>query len=406
MGEKKVYRRLPCSLYEPGVLGHWLDDCSGEGLRLERLRGGWAVFSRDVPQRSRHRFYPGRSDDNQKELFLEMGWEFVTMMQSEFAVFRCVDPTAPELCTDPVVEAEAYRRCDRKFLQSLIWMIAEPFLSILLYLGLNWMLYGGMMNGALWRGRMSLVHLFAGGFEIALALLLFFVTTWLGAVCRFRSIHTLRRSLARGEPVDYSAPVPRRCFFSVRAWEGLAAVVLFLSLIWLNCIDRQTFPEVSAPVPAPLLSALEGEGFTYGDRAGQESYAERKSTLLSETFCEARQSGDEMLLWLDSTYVRVRFPQLAEPVFAALAEAGRNGIYTAIFGEAVERPVADSRFDRLRCFECQRVYEDGKTGHHVRTVAALRGRQVVCLRYSGGQPLPRLLDELDDMMKRFEEDGR
>lgn len=408
MREKKIRRRLPCGEFELGALGHWLGDLAEEGLRLERINSRRAVFRQAEPKPLRYRFYPcrepgGEPSAEQRELFRELGWEYATTLQNELAVFCCADPAAPELCTDPVVEAETYRDCDRKFLQSLVWMLAEPFLSLLLYLGLNGMLYGGMMNGALWRSRMSLTHLFAGGFEISLALLLFFAAIWSGAVLRFRKIHALRRRLARGEPTDYQAPYRSRRGVSVRELEGAATALLFLSLICLNCIDRQEFPAVSEPVPAPLLSRMEGEGFRYGDRASMTSRVERKATLLAELFCETRQSGEEPLLWLDSTYIRARFPGLAGPLFDALAETGRaDGTDTAIFGEPQTAAVEDGRFDGLECLKRQRVYPDG-TGNHLWTVTARRGDQVICASYSGEQPLSRLLDELDDTLKRFEE---
>lgn len=413
MRERKIRRRLPCDLYQLGILGHWLDEQSAHGLHLERLNNLWAVFRKDKPQPCRYRFYPcsGRAESpgtGQNDLFRELGWEYVTTLQSDFAVFRCTDPSAPELCTDPVVEAETFRRCDKKFLQSLVWMIAEPFFSVLIYFGMNWMMYGGMMNDTLWRSSLSVVHLYAGGFEILAALLLFLGTLWVGAVRRFRSIHALRRGLLRGEPIDYTAPIAQRRGLSLREWKGIATAALFLSLIWLNCVDKQFFPNVTEPVPAPLLSNLEGEGFQYGNRASMESYTERKTTILADLFCETRQSSTEQLLWLDSTYIRVRFPQLAEPVFHSLTESSYYDKTNAmIFGEAIRQdvPAMDTRFDALDCFERQRIFPDGTKGSRSWTVTAWRGCQVISAHYTGEQPLSRLLEELDNTMKRFEEEG-
>ncbi len=405
MRKKKIRRRLPCGLHKLGALGHWLDDCAIEGLRLERLNGLWAVFRKDMPQRSRCRFYPGRPDETQKGLFLEMGWHYVTMLQTDLAVFRCDDPAAPELCTDPVIEAETYRHCDKKFLQSLICMIAEPILSILLYVAINRMFYGGIMNGALRNDhiRLSLVHLFAGGFEVVAALLLFFAATWSGAVCRFRSIHALRRRLARGEPIDYAAPYAKRRGLSLREWEGLATVLLFAVLVWINCIDKQPFAQAAAPVPAPLLADLEGREIQYATSGSLASRVERKTTILAELFCEGWQYDAEMTVFLDSIYIRARFPQTAGAAFGVLAEGCASGTDTALFGEAETIPAADGRFDSLTCVSRRRGWEDGTESERLWTVAARRGRQVVSVRYSGPQPLSRLLDELDAMMQRFEE---
>ncbi len=405
MKGKKVRRLLPCDIFAVGALEHWLGDMSQEGLRLESLGETWAVFRKAEQRRCRYRMYPnGYPEQKQQELFQELGWEYVTMLRSDFSIFCCEDPAAPELCTDPVVDAETYRSLYKKLRFRLLWLLVYPFL----YCGF-FMLMNGALYEDIWRGQITLVHAFAGGFEVLLALLLMLGLMITKAVYAFRNIHAVRQRLAKGQPIDHAAPYPaKRRRLPLSLMEGPAIALLAATLCWMNGAKETPVLRVPDPVPAPLLANVEGEGFSYGDRAWRESYVQTMATILAESFCESRQTGGETagLLWMDSTYIRVRAQGMAEPVFRSLRDVMvRDSTSTSIFGaaEPVQPGPGETRFEEIALFERRREFDTGEPSAREWLVIARRGKQVLGVLYTGDQPLARLLDEVDETMRRFEQ---
>ncbi len=333
-----------------------------------------------------------------------LGWGHVTMLRSDFSIFCCEDPAAPELCTDPVVDAETYRSLYKKLRFRLLWLLVYPFL----YCGF-FMLMNGTLYEDIWRGQMTLVHAFAGGLEVLLALLLMLGLMITKAVYAFRNIHAVRQRLAKGQPIDHAAPYPaKRRRLPLSLMEGPAIALLAATLCWMNGAKETPVLRVPDPVPAPLLANVEGEGFSYGDRAWRESYVQTMATILAESFCESRQTGGETagLLWMDSTYIRVRAQGMAEPVFRSLRDVMvRDSTSTSIFGaaEPVQPGPGETRFEEIALFERRREFDTGEPSAREWLVIARRGKQVLGVLYTGDQPLARLLDEVDETMRRFEQ---
>jgi len=407
MNKRKL---LPCGWHELGAVEHWLGDMAHEGWLLVRMNSNWAVFEQNKPQNCRYRFYPGvpcffpcifwaePPEKGRDELFHEMGWEYVTMQQHEFAVFRCTNPAAPELCTDPVIESESYRRICKKLRERVIYLIAYPFFYAFLYLGMNRLMYGASGNASL-----SLVHIFAGLFEPLAALLLVLLISLIGAVRGFRGIRSIRRCLALGEAIDHLAPYPaKRRGIPQGIWEGLSMALVVLALIWMN-VPKQPLSVLNETIPAPLLSHLEGQSFIYEKDTG--SYVQLRSSTLSEQFCETRQHAGTGILWLDTTYIRSRIPQAAGLLFDDLVRTSMSdGTRNTIFGEPQPVPLPnETRFEELACFLRRRVFKDGSGETHEWLVIARRGKQVLRAQYTGEQPIERLLDELDRTLTHYEE---
>lgn len=105
----------PFSIYDVAAQQAWMEDQAARGYFLDG-RGRWfATFTKGKPKVVRYRMEPaGRKEDipdlERREVYRSLGWDYVCTVGGTFYVWRCDDPNAPELNTDPVVQASAYDR--------------------------------------------------------------------------------------------------------------------------------------------------------------------------------------------------------------------------------------------------------------------------------------------------------
>lgn len=106
--------RLPAGLYDVAANETWLEEKAAQGLHIQRIQGARVYFEKGEPQTLRYRFQPmGKAkeklDEERLALYAELGWEYLGTVDGVFHLWRCGDGAAPELDTDPVVQAEGYR---------------------------------------------------------------------------------------------------------------------------------------------------------------------------------------------------------------------------------------------------------------------------------------------------------
>lgn len=111
-----VTRQIPCPCYDVEACESWLTDQAAQGLFLEQWNLYTARFRRGVPRVMRYRITAARlkgcvlvgapiaPGEEEADLYAAAGWEFVCSWQ-EFFFYCCQDPRAPELHTDPVIQA-------------------------------------------------------------------------------------------------------------------------------------------------------------------------------------------------------------------------------------------------------------------------------------------------------------
>lgn len=141
MKERKTIRRLaPCSQLDIERLESWLTDMAAEGWHLLDTGGLWSllfIFEKGEAKTVRYRLEPGKRtlDDErptlqERELFEEMGWEYVTYY-SHFFIYRDLSPAAPELHTDPEVQVMNLKRLRRKTVLANVAFLALLLILIL-----------------------------------------------------------------------------------------------------------------------------------------------------------------------------------------------------------------------------------------------------------------------------------
>ena len=124
-------------------------DVAAQQARLEDLAArGWfyvpswilfrlASFERGKPKAVRYRLEPAGKkekcpDWERRDTYRALGWEYVDTIGKTMHLWRCDDPEAPELHTDPETEARAYDRLSRqeKISRYLSWGILALFVEI------------------------------------------------------------------------------------------------------------------------------------------------------------------------------------------------------------------------------------------------------------------------------------
>ncbi len=145
MEPKYRHRYPPCPDYDVGCMEAWLEHMAQKGLHLDGASGfflGLATFTEGQPANVKYRleaipkskgFFDDNSapDDAAVEMAEEMGWEYVCRLR-EFDIYRSDDPLAPELNTDPQLQAQSLKAVEKRMRgevsYTLFWWILYPLL--------------------------------------------------------------------------------------------------------------------------------------------------------------------------------------------------------------------------------------------------------------------------------------
>lgn len=195
------YKELrPANVYDVAANETWLEDMARQGYRLVGMTGWSGVFEKAEPFTCRYRMQPlskkeKRPPEEMAEAYRELGWEYAGTIPETFHVWRCEDPDAPELDTDPVVQGMGYRYLRGKMRRDLI-------LSALLLAALagEYLLLSGVASTPL----LDTLEDFAPGQLTAGTLAAVLVVALM--VCQVRSMRRLLRFLCTGIPLERPRP--------------------------------------------------------------------------------------------------------------------------------------------------------------------------------------------------------
>ena len=342
MAETKYrYRIPPCPAYDIPGMESWLEDLAAKGLHLSKdgFFGILTSFEVGPPKKERFRLEPTDRkgglfseeydpEDEQVQLLHQMGWTY-RARRGQFHIYSSDDPGAPELNTDPQVQAVTMSALT----QFLRKKVTNALFTTLLYL----ILYFGdiLISSTLLLGT-PLVLLFAG------------LMLWdLG--CSLKALMVLvrwRNQLRRGQPL------PHRSDYRRSGWRYLTTeflrktlwIVFFLCAAWrvlyievdepYEKIADQHFPfyTVADYYPGAEIKRTESisEFYTWEDLLSPENYDFREYT-------EVKLNGETFDCWLSVNYHRTRWEWTARRLAREfVSQAGANRLeQTAakIFGD-------------------------------------------------------------------------
>lgn len=229
----EVRRIPPCPDYDIRGTEHWLEDMALQGYRLcegHAFQYGFAYFIKEQPRAIRYRLvpvekipqrlfspnaYPEEPDEETLQFHADFGWKYCTD-RGQFWIFSCDDPAAPELNTDPRVQAIALETVEKR--------LRSHLLSFLLY-GLFMLAPGHRM--------MFFSTLLWAGWYAHVPKLLFLAAVLLAWLPGLVHIVRFRRKLKQGIfPEQHSAYSPAKTFalqalrFSVLAIWFVSSLIL------------------------------------------------------------------------------------------------------------------------------------------------------------------------------------
>ena len=284
---KRVYKLTPYPWYKPEETERWLEEKARNGLFLSKgtVIRFFAAFERQEPKAVRYRLAApaGHSDGSgtpsgeEVGIAQEMGWTY-TARDGEFAVYRCDDTEAPELNTDPEVEAMSLKRIRRRgmsgLFSSIFWLV---LLAGLITVGRVWLLL--LMDES--------------GWMVLSASLMGLIDLVVSAGKTFR-LWKLYRRLKNGRPAkERSLRTPRRTPRVTAAQLGNILALITAVGMMVNCIgyfftskDSGGIPisEYTDPFPFPTMAEMGKEGsFVQEDFQSYNEVQEQEVPLIGKT---------------------------------------------------------------------------------------------------------------------------
>lgn len=335
---KNVHRLLPCRPWDIERMESWLSDMAAEGLHLikDGFFCGVASFERGGKKQVRYRLEPalkstspyaddgGEPDDEAVELNEQLGWQYVAKLDG-FYIYRCEDTAAPELNTDPEVQALVFKKVRGRMIDSAV--------SSFLYL---------VISPLLWVRGGILLTMVAISTPLALtgaALLLWGLTNSI-----IRAVHfaRLRKRLLNEGDIDHCKPwrqgAARRTVLKL-ALPLLAVIwALMFTGVWMdNESGEDLIPLEDYPADPPFATmadlAPEGqyESVDYGYNRRGNKYRLRHD-LIAPVYIEWNETADILLTdgthldgSLDIEYYKTPLPWIARVLAREMLRVEKYG---------------------------------------------------------------------------------
>ena len=330
MAEPKYRSRIPpCPAYDIPAMESWLEDMAAKGLHLSKdgFFGPTVSFEEGPPRKERFRLEPTDTkgglfsqeyepDDEAVQLHHQMGWTW-RARRGQFHIYSTDDPGAPELNTDPQVQAMTMAALTTFLRKKVTNALTLTLFYTLLYFG------DSIISLTLMFGT-PLILLFAGLLIWDLASILkalLILTRW-------------RNQLRRGEPL------PHRSDYRRKRWRYWGTDILrkTLWIIFIFCafvrgldfttnepyekITNQTFPfyTVSDYYPGAQIKRTESisEFYVWDDFLAPVNYDFKEYT-------DVTLNGETFDCWLIVNYHRTRWEWTARRLAREfVSQAGAN----------------------------------------------------------------------------------
>ena len=330
MAETKYrYRIPPCPAYDIPGMESWLEDLAAKGLHLSKdgFFGILTSFEEGPPKKERFRLEPTDRkgglfseeydpEDEQVQLLHQMGWTY-RARRGQFHIYSTDDPHAPELNTDPQVQAVTMSA-----LTKFLWKkLRDGLVMTVFYLMLY---FGDILISAMLLLGTPLVLLFAG------------LILW-DLLRRIRELVTIagyRRQLRQGQPLPHRRDDPKtgRTYLigkALRTALWMVVVFGFIGRLMPMLADEpyqpladQAFPfhTVADYYPDAEIQRTESisDFYTWEDLLSPENYDFQEYTTVT-------QNGEHFDCWLSVHYHRTRWEWTARMLAREfVSQAGAN----------------------------------------------------------------------------------
>lgn len=379
--EKYVHRIPPCAKYDIAGMESWLEDMSREGLYLDRdgVFFGFASFVRGEPEQLRYRLeatdtngglFSPTHDPTQDviDLHRQMGWEYRGRW-GQFHIYASDDPDAPELHTDPRVQALTIQSLT-KFQRTELWGIF--WYTVMLYC-----FHGSMLFSltALWDWKKTL---------LLLVFLLSFPVLKLAGLIRMLR---LKRQLKLGIPMTHRGDYrkTKAAVYTGRLARWLTGIYLAFSLLQIgglqvteeNAVKLEDWTE---PLPFATVQTLFPEAeVTPGGYFISNSVIDWSNGITPKNLDYTEWSdivlpdGTDTYGYIRVWYFEARYDWFARCLARELAVQNAGTLFDRIIEDSVApEPLAGVDADYAVSYF-----------HYNPGIVLCQGKQVLLVRYSG-----------------------
>lgn len=257
MAEPKYrYRIPPCPAWDIPATESWLEEMAAKGLHLAQ-DGFWGIFTtfeEGAPKHMRFRLEPTvrkgglfseeyDPEDEAVQMLRQMGWKYQAR-RGQFHIYSTDDPHAPELNTDPQVQALSMEALTKYLCRSLRTTLILTLFYALLYFGDA--LFSLAVGLETWRVGL-LLGLLLWGLGLRVAELV--------------TVHRYRRQLQRGTLLPHRGSRSRGLYLVSWAVRMALWVVAFFALTarLLSVMTESNYISLddhAAPFPFATLEEL------------------------------------------------------------------------------------------------------------------------------------------------------
>lgn len=259
---KYAYRLAPCSAYDIAATQSWIEDMAQRGYHLSRdcFFLGTFTFEKGEPKTIRCRLeatgtqggmYSKHREPSTDELTLyhELGWTWMGR-RGQFHIYITEDPAAPELHTDPRVQAITIKALNRFLRNSL----GNTLFFLLFYSLIN---FGTSLA--------TLTVMFGSHTMLILALL--FLSGPVYQIFNMVRFYRMRKQLEMGIPLpQHKEYRSKRWFYYLKEPITILTCIALFYFLTTAFFDRTTELEnYTQPLPFPTLSDLFPESDIHDD---------------------------------------------------------------------------------------------------------------------------------------------
>lgn len=384
-------RRLALDPMDVPAVQAWLEDWAARGWYVESYGKNLVSFARGERQEDvRYRLQPvgggcGEPDQDTRESYREMGWTYVCStvlgrslsdVKTEFHIWRCEDPGAPELDTDQTLREEAYGDLLRRGWRN-IWM-GVPLIAAVL----------ATMWWLVWSHPRE--YLLEGHPDSTILMLCCNVLLTLHLVDRAVRLIRFTRQLRRQEPAPQRAPWGQ-ARARVWAFQGLYALILLVMIGNLfRPYDHRPYLPVSQydrPVPCVSLAELGTPAAEEAEAVDFHSFWGKAAWWTLEGDYEHLEEGGDGPR-CSTEYYSLRFPSMAENLEAQMLKRWSNVM------DAGERP------ERAAVLGVDSAWYWRDEREEWQFLLLRRGGQVLDVSYLGEADLLEHADKYVEMLER------
>ena len=349
---KQVYRIPPCHSFDIAAMETWLEHMAAKGLILAKdsFLGGVATFEKGEPCAIRYRLEATATpsglfsnsydpDDDLIQLYRQMGWQY-RGRRDRFFIFASQDPNAPELNTDPQIQAHT--------IQSLAkYQRSQLTSSIVNLLFLVWLHFSDYFFSSV----------LVVGTVPALLLIFLFANDFFRKFLTIVHLQTLKKQLKNGQPLEHNSDyVNRSTSYFIRKASRILLWILAFSLFVYNVTAGKPtvslaeypggypFATLQGLYPAaevtPWDSFRENEVTAWSDFLAPECYEYYESSNVTIP----GQAPDTM--WLFVTYFNTRWDWTAQILAKELVhQAGASPIHQFFDEMFGDEPIVVTELD-------------------------------------------------------------